>query len=415
MISAQIIDAVIGSLADVFKDFTVSFWGVALFIGISIVYGIGQYLILGIVKSKNREKEIRRAHFNIFERIVSIVQYVLTAVLILVVLQIILNSGYSTVMLRVAVMISYGFTIYTMSALSYSLFSWFQVNKILVVLLYGSGVAVIVYVITVALIFDIALQEKPALITPQSEIIFTSPTTIESSLNTLQTFCSIAYFLLIWGGNILLLHQNVHRIGKVKFWVFMSTPLIAWSAFLLFFYQPLAGGPIGDDPTMSIVVLVLLLTFSNIAALVLLGATFSSIAKAHRHTPTIRDYMIITGYAFILFFTATIATISAAGYPPFGLVNVLLLGPFSFLILNGLFRSAICVAEDTELRHSIKALAKRESKLLDAAATAENLQEYENKVITAVRASARLLEEESGIEPSLTDAEIREQLEIVTQ
>jgi hypothetical protein len=389
---------------------------VALFIEISIVYGIGQYLILGMVKSKNREKEIRRAHFNILERIVSIVQYVLTAVLILVVMQIILNSGYSTVMLRVAVMISYGFTIYAMSALSYSLFSWFRVNKILVVLLYGSGVAVIiVYVITVALIFDIALQENPALITPQSEIIFTSPTTIERSLNTLQTFCSIAYFLLIWGGNILLLHQNVHRIGKVKFWVLMSTPLIAWSAFLLFFYQPLAGGPIGDDPTMSIVVPVLLLTFSNTAALVLLGATFSSIAKAHRYTPTIRDYMIITGYVFILFFTATIATISAAGYPPFGLVNILLLGPFSFLILNGLFRSAICVAEDTELRHSIKALAKRESKLLDAAATAENLQEYENKVITAVRASARLLEEESGIEPSLTDAEIREQLEIVTQ
>jgi hypothetical protein len=35
--------------------------------------------------------------------------------------------------------------------------------------------------------------------------------------------------------------------------------------------------------------------------------------------------------------------------------------------------------------------------------------------MTVTKSSAKLLEEESGIEPSLTDAEIREQLQIVTQ
>jgi hypothetical protein len=40
------------------------------------------------------------------------------------------------------------------------------------------------------------------------------------------------------------------------------------------------------------------------------------------------SYMMVTGHAFILFFAATMATISAAGYPPFGFVNVLLLGPY---------------------------------------------------------------------------------------
>ena len=109
---------------------------------------------------------------------------------------------------------------------------------------------------------------------------------------------------------------------------------------------------------MDIVVPVLLLSSSQIAALILIGANFRSMAKAIR-IPIIKDYMMITAYGFILFFAATSATISAAGYPPFGLVNVLLLGPFSFLILNGLYRSAICVAEDTKLRQSIKTLALR--------------------------------------------------------
>jgi hypothetical protein len=47
IMTAQIIDTTIGSLADVFKNFAVSFWGVALFIGISIAYGFGQYSFWG--------------------------------------------------------------------------------------------------------------------------------------------------------------------------------------------------------------------------------------------------------------------------------------------------------------------------------------------------------------------------------
>jgi hypothetical protein len=416
VVLAQIVDTGIGSLADILKDFTVSFWGVVLFIGISVVSGFGQYTTLGMVKSKNKEKEIRKTHFNILEKIVTTVQYVLLAILGFIVLQILLSSEYSTIILKLGVVISYGLASYVMGMLSYSLFRWFRENRALVVLLYGLAAAVIViYVVAIALILVISLQEKPSVITPLSETIFGTPGIAESLLITLQTFCSIISFFLIWGGNILLLHHNIHRIGKVKFWVLMSTPLIASSIVFLSFYQPLSGGVIGEDLTMSIVIPLLLVMFSQIAALVLIGATFGSVAKALSHTPIIRDYMMITAYGFVLFFIAASTTVSAAGYPPFGFINVLLLGPFAFLVLNGLYRSAVCVAEDTELRHSIKALAKRESRFLDAAASAEAIQEFQNKIMTVTKSSAKLLEEETRIEPSLTDAEIREQLQIVTQ
>jgi hypothetical protein len=381
----------------------------------SVVYGFGQYSILGLVKSRNKEKQIRNKHFNVLENIVSIIQYFLLAALVLVVLQVLVNSGYSTIILRFATVISYGLAAFLMGILSYFLFSWFKENRALVVLLYGLAAAVIVvYVVTIALIFDMTLIEKPAVIEPRSETIFSFPEMAESLLISLQTYCSIISFFLIWGGNILLLHQNIHRIGKVKFWVLMSTPLIASSVVFLSVYQSLAEGIVGEDPTMSLVVPLLLLTFSQLAALVLIGATFGSIAKALTYAPIIRDYMMITGYGFVLFFTATTTTISGAGYPPYGLINVLLVGPFSFLILNGLYRSAICVAEDTKLRQSIKTLAKRESRLLDVSASAEVQREIKNKVMETVKASAELLEEESGIEPSLTDTEIQEHLELVT-
>lgn len=87
---------------------------------ISIIYAFGQYFILGMVKSKNKEIEIRRKQFNTLERVLTIVQYVLLAILVLVNLQIILNAEYSTVLLRIGVAVSYGLAVAIMGLLSYS-------------------------------------------------------------------------------------------------------------------------------------------------------------------------------------------------------------------------------------------------------------------------------------------------------
>lgn len=173
LVIAQIIDSMLGSMADILKDFTVSVEGLALFLIISLIYCFGQYFILGMVKAKNREKEIRKLHFNVLEKIVRISQYVLLTILILVILQMTIAAEYSTFLLRVAVFISSGLALYVMSFLSYSLFTWFRSNIAIVVLLYGLASAFIaIYIICVAVIFDMALQEKPAMITPQTEITF---------------------------------------------------------------------------------------------------------------------------------------------------------------------------------------------------------------------------------------------------
>jgi len=64
-----------------------------------------------------------------------------------------------------------------------------------------------------------------------------------------------------------------------------------------------------------------------------------------------------------------------AGYPPFGLANVSYVGISSFLILSGLYNSAISVANDVRVRQSIKNSAINESKLLGSIGTAEMQQE----------------------------------------
>lgn len=124
---------------------------------------------------------------------------------------------------------------------------------------------------------------------------------------------------------------------------------------------------------------------------------------------------MITAYGLILLLTAVVATVEQAGYPPFGLANVSFVGLSSFLILIGLYHSAISVANDVTLRKSIKNSVLRESGLLDSIGTAQMTQERENKVTKMTADNANRLTEQSGIEPSLTDKEIKSYLDEVLE
>ena len=75
-----------------------------------------------------------------------------------------------------------------------------------------------------------------------------------------------------------------------------------------------------DDPD-SIIRYVYIINFSQTIAIALFATAFVSMARAiHHHL--ISDFMYMTCYGLALFAIGIIATISGAGYPPFGLPTV---------------------------------------------------------------------------------------------
>jgi hypothetical protein len=232
----------------------------------------------------------------------------------------------------------------------------------------------------------------------------------------MQAISLNGYYILTWAGTILLLRHNIQRIGRIRFWILVTTPMVFFMSFYIGFYESINSSPsqMSEEDLSAILLPIMLILFSGLAAIILFGLGFRSVSKSISQTSRVRGYMIITAYGFILFFTAAAATISGAGYPPFGIANVLLVGPFSYLILIGLYGSAISIAEDSKLRQSIKASTKEELKLLDSIAISQVQREIEEKVTATTKASAAILTQQSGIEPSLTDKEIHQILSQVS-
>jgi hypothetical protein len=89
------------------------------------------------------------------------------------------------------------------------------------------------------------------------------------------------------------------------------------------------------------------------------------------------------------------------------------MGLSSYLLLLGVYSSAISVSEDSKLRQSIREFTLAEPKLLDSIGTAHMEQEIEKRVLALTKQNQDRMAEETGIQSSLTDDDVKEYLEQV--
>jgi hypothetical protein len=123
--------------------------------------------------------------------------------------------------------------------------------------------------------------------------------------------------------------------------------------------------------------------------------------------------MIISEYGLTLIFISNQAILLAQNvpYPPFGFVAVSFMGLSSYMLLVGIYSSAISVAEDSKLRQTIRDVATKELRLLDNIGTAQMAQEIQKTVIGITKRTQETMTEETGVESSLTAEDMRQYLE----
>lgn len=211
----------------------------------------------------------------------------------------------------------------------------------------------------------------------------------------------------------MILRYNIKRIGKVKFWVLVLLPLIYFLSYYFTVYREFYLSTVNEVISENFTVPILLYSISSTTCGILFGLSFLSIAWSISPTNHIRDYMLITGFGFMLFINTASATVLQTTYPPFGLSNISFVGLSAYLILFGLYRSALSVAHDVELRRLIRNSLVKNSDFLNSIGNAQMVYEFEKKVLDIAKKNSDKLKEESGAESSMTDEEISEYIQFV--
>jgi hypothetical protein len=407
------IDSQIGYIADFIPEQLSSNGGILTFILIAVIFVITQYLILTYIKQSNRENKARALHLGTTNSIVSIAQYMLAGILAAVILQIIITQQYSIVTFYASYAISFGLWIGTLGLLARAFFSWYRLsNKNTMVLILA--LSMVAYVINGV----IGLAEHTDILTQQKTVISTddvaqfpefSIASLGSQIAAANAIASGAAYVLTWIGTVKLLYPYIRRLGKVKFWIIMGATMIYYllefPLFVLGYFTP--------SENVDAMTNVLIFSFAAILTGIIFGAAFLSVARTLQKETDLRNHMIMAAYGFILFYISGTAMASQAAYPPYGLVSISFIGLSCYLIYSGLYSSAVTVSQDVALRHSIRKSVTEQSKLLDSIGTAQMEQELQSRVLTITKKLSDKMEEETGVDASMTIEDMKEQIEMV--
>jgi hypothetical protein len=417
------VDSQIGYIADFIPERLVANEGIALFIFTAIIFAIGGILILQHVKHKTNESRARALYLRASHIGVTIAQYFLIAIIAFVIAQILITTQYNTVMIAAALSISYGLWIITLALLSRAFLSWLRSSRsnvmvskrnVMVLILALSMVAYVVNGITGLANHLVILQEQQKEVVTSADVAFFpefDPESLQSQIDTVYQVAGIIAYVLTWIGTVMLLRPYIQRIGRIKFYAIMGSAmvyyLINFPLFVLGYLTPTGESDV--DVMNTILITGIASVFSGI----IFGVAFLSVARTLKKGSAVREYMIIAASGFLFFYVAGSAAATQLAYPPFGLASLSFTGLACYLIYTGLYSSAISVSQDSNLRQSIRKSAIEQTKFLQSIGTAQMEQELQKRVITIAKKNSDIMAEETGVEPSLNEDDMKQYLEEV--
>ena len=410
---ALVVDVSISNIADIkpiVSDFRISMLGIGLFVLIAIIFLICQFVIM---KHSFIPKEIGISPFRgiTFFKIIQFIQYLLGAIMVIVVLQILLASNYDRLELLVAVVLSYGIATLLMGLLAYRLFEWFAISKNIVTLLFGiaASFTAINAATSLYLYDEILIAAQPSVIIPSTNSEWKLPHEQGDYMvmvNQLQFISMWGYFIMTYVATIFLLIHHIKKIGMIKFWVFVIAPFL----FFVYNYPVLFKYVLPNAPDLlphplEVIPNYIILSISIALLGIVIGIGFFSVSHSIRGKKAIQSSLIITAFGFIFYFNAADATVLHVPYPPYGLACVCFVGFSAFLIYAGLYKSAVSISRDIQLRNSIRKSVQHQFKFLSGLGMAQMRQEMEKNIDDIVKESEKV--DKPNIESSLSEQEMK--------
>jgi len=169
---------------------------------------------------------------------------------------------------------------------------------------------------------------------------------------------------------------------------------------------------LASDPLNVSIILTAFLSLSKPIGGLTFAIAFWKISHIVAYEKNTRISMIISGWGILLIFAGNQALLQTlTPYPPFGLVTLSALVLGSFLMLLGIYNSAVLVSVNNGLRKSIHKQAM-ESKLLGVIGEAE-MSKVVEKTVNRISRSKNILEKETQQPIELDEIELKKYVDFV--
>jgi hypothetical protein len=372
----------------------------------SIIFIISNIVLFNMVKSIT--SNLNKYYYYI----ILIIQSLLSITLLTIYGQIILYSIYSSFFILIVVYISLLSSIGFLSILTMKLMRWFSLTFNYSVLLYAIAISFFILNTIIGLVYVTqALSTHSDIIKPAScraifASLFNPNPDLSIYLSNLYDITSIISFIAVWFVTTFMLKQYSHSIGKIKYWILVSIPLIVFMTkyevllYYFFYDQSILDilSSIRLNPPFNPIVYTLLdsnLQFGGIFFAIVFLVIAKKIPKGHK---IVNSLIISLIGIMILFGSKDISTLILPSYPPLGIVAISFMGLASYLLLVGIYSSATIAARDITLRKYLNKKVENDTTLLNNIAYAENESEIQKNVKSLMNYSSQWQQENLRLE-----------------
>jgi hypothetical protein len=340
----------------------------------------------------------------------SSVQYAIIAILVATIIEAFFFHGYNKILSLSVVYISHFWAAIILGVISFIFIQWFRYTRSFSILIYTAVFAIIVFLILITLpLLTEQFKAQPELIYPRdytsliTGIIVPSPQI--AFIYGLGNYVLPIMIMATWALTVSLLRPYTQRIGKKKFWILATIPLL---------YQLLTfvirDANILTDPSFVQIIYSQQVQFifgiSYQVSGIIFAIAFLAIARKMRRK-VMKNYLIISSLGIISLFSSVQPGMPFyAAYPPFGLPTLLFLGLSSYIMLVGMIGIGANVSRDIELRREIYRGVETHSDIFKNFGMAEVQREMERKVIPLTNKFNVADDMRDHIDPSEEDVKI---------
>lgn len=336
-----------------------------------------------------KTKLYKKINFENINKIVYVSQVSIIILITIITFQIFLYNYYSSFLFMFIITLVLGVASFLIGRTILLFISWYNKRHNQLFLIYSISLSLILFnLVMTAIVLNLVISEKPEQLRQFVGGSMDLNAGKYSIVLLIFKISTILSFGSIWLTTALLSHISKDQLSHVlRDWGILSLPIIyftfsyfAQDIFSVIFYSYLQSDPVN----FSIILTSLIILSKPIGGLMFV-LLFWRISKVIRFEKTLRYYMIISGFGFLLLLGSNQPTSLALGpFPPFGLASITILIVSAYLILSGIFVSANYLSTNTLIRKTIYNRA-HELKLLDLIGTVEFEKEIEKTISTIVK------------------------------
>jgi hypothetical protein len=393
---------------------------VTVFIIMVLIYALAQFVILRFIKQTSRSLKSRMLR-NIHHTIAA-TQILLIVLLLLIIIQMLIYQRYDLLLFKLIIWISCVSSVILLGILAQKFLFWFRSNRNLSILLYSITITLL-SANAIFIILDVTSSltrfgENEYIEPFSGKVANVALLGIDTTFHLGYILTSILSFIMMWIATVILLSFHAAKIGKFKYWIIVTIPLVYFlSEFQTYILDLLTQFRL-SDPILFGIIYTFAFSATRPLGGLLFGIAFWSIGRKI-NDQAVKNYMTISAFGVMLVFSSNEVTgLILAHYPPFGLASISFLGLASYLLLVGVYSSAISIANDVLLRRSMKRTMLKESVMLDKIATSQIESEINNRITTVARRFSDETKKtylETGVESSLKEDDIKEYLRLTLE